>query len=185
MGGGRGGGREPAKPTAVRVVDVSLSKRLLVATLAVVALALSAIAALGAIKVSGQADALHSPSVRSAVLAAANREVTAVLTYDYRHLDADVATARAGLTPKFQQQYDDLVRKAVRPLATQSHAISTADIVGSGVVTASPGRATVLILVNQTATNSTKARPELDRPRLLVTMVRSGGRWLVDGIDTK
>ena len=121
---------------------------------------------------------------RGDVVSAATSGVASVLSYDYRHLDTDFARAQGLLTPKFRKQYDDTTAKGVRPLATKSKAISSADVSAAGVVDAGRDRAVVLVFVNQTVTNSQLAAPRLDRSRIKVSLVRSHGRWLIDKLTT-
>jgi Mce-associated membrane protein len=44
-------------------------------------------------------------------------------------------------------------------------------------------RASVLLFVSQTVTNSQLAAPRLDRSRISVTLLRSGSRWLIDKLN--
>jgi Mce-associated membrane protein len=118
------------------------------------------------------------------VVGAASSGVATILSYDYRHLDADFASAERLLTPHFRKQYDDTTAKGVKPLAAKYKAISSADVSAAGVVDAGHDRAVVLVFVNQTVTNSQLAAPRLDRSRIDVTLVRSNGRWLIDKLTT-
>jgi Mce-associated membrane protein len=120
---------------------------------------------------------------RDDALAAATTGVAAVLSYDYRTLAHDFTTAEALLTPKFRKQYVTTTGRAVQPLAAKYHAVSTADVTAAGVVQASASRAVVLVLVNQTVTNTQLAAPRLDRSRIDVVLVKRGGRWLIDRLN--
>jgi len=158
-------------------VTAVAGRRAAVAVLAVVAVLLAGLAAVAAARAS------HRTAVRTAgdaALAAASQQVETVLSYDYRHLRRDFARAQAVLTPRFRKQYDDLTVRAVEPLAGKVHAISSATVTAAGVVSAAEDRATVLVFVAQTSTNTQLQAPRLDRPRINVSMVRSGGRWLID-----
>ena len=129
------------------------------------------------------ADASRQHAVdraRAGALAAASAAVPTVLSYDYRHLDADFAKAESLLTPRFRAEYAATTAKQVKPLARKNKATSTADIQAAAVVEAEPDRAVVLVFVNQLATNVNLTQPRLDRARINVTVVRSGGRWLID-----
>jgi Mce-associated membrane protein len=44
-------------------------------------------------------------------------------------------------------------------------------------------RATVLVFVDQTVTNSQLKAPRLDRSRVEVTLVNSHGRWLINNLS--
>jgi Mce-associated membrane protein len=119
-----------------------------------------------------------------AEVAAATSAVRVVLSYDYRHLDADFAAAERLLTPAFRQKYVDTTNKGVKPLAAKYKAITSADVTSAGLVSTTRGRCNhVLVLVQQTVTNSQLAQPRLDRSRIDVLMVRSKGRWLIGDLN--
>jgi Mce-associated membrane protein len=106
-----------------------------------------------------------------------------VLSYDYRHLDADFAAAQALTAQPFTGEYQRTTTKAVRPVAVKNAAVVKASLSAAGVVRATPDRAVVLAFVNQTTTSSRLQRPQVDQNRVELTMVRSGsGRWLVAGV---
>jgi Mce-associated membrane protein len=115
--------------------------------------------------------------------AAAVREVTATLTYNYKTLHADFTKAEAGLTPKFRTTYEQTTADSVTPLATKYHAISSADVAASGVSAVTANSATVLLFVDQTVQNTQLAAKErLDRSRIKATMVKLDGKWLIDDL---
>jgi Mce-associated membrane protein len=163
----------PERPGAGRVPTVVAG--------AVLAAAATALAAVISVHVS-TANAVEQ--TRTNAVSAATGGVATVLSYDYKHLDADFASAEKLLTPSFRKQYDDTTAKAVRPLAAKYRAISSADVSAAGVVDASSTRAVVLVFVNQTVTNSQLSAPRLDRSRIDVTLVRIHGRWLIDKLTT-
>ena len=148
---------------------------------AVVAATATALAGLVTSHVSSVNAVEHT---RSDVVGAATSGVATILSYDYRHLDTDFASAERLLTPHFRKQYDDTTAKGVKPLAAKYKAISSADVSAAGVVEADSDRAVVLVFVNQTVTNSQLTAPRLDRSRIDVTLVRSNGRWLIDKLTT-
>jgi Mce-associated membrane protein len=148
---------------------------------AVLAATATALAGVVTARVSSANAVEHT---RSEVIGAATSGVATVLSYDYRHLDANFAAAERLLTPRFRKQYDDTTGKGVRPLAAKYKAISSADVSAAGVVDAQRDRAVVLVFVNQTVTNSQLTAPRLDRSRIDVTLVRSNGRWLIDKLTT-
>jgi Mce-associated membrane protein len=126
-----------------------------------------------------------SAAQRATIAGAATRDVATVLSYDYRHLDNDFAAAHKVMTPTFRKQYDATTAKGVRPLATRVHAISSAQVTAAGLADAlSADRAVVLVFVNQTATNTKLTAPRLDQSRINVTLVRVGGQWLIDKMQT-
>jgi Mce-associated membrane protein len=160
----------------------------LVATLAVLALVLVGLLGVAAAKVPPRTAAADQQNAvaaaRESALGAATSSVATILSYSYKTLDRDFSRAEAQLTPRFRKQYLSTTAKAVRPLATRYRATSSAQVAAAGVVSATADRAVVLVFVDQTETNSRLSAPRLDRPRIKVSLVRSGGRWLVDGLTT-
>jgi Mce-associated membrane protein len=155
-----------------------------VAAVVVLALLAAVTVALAALVTSRASSNNAVDGAPGDVVGAATSGVATVLSYDYRHLDADFAHAQGLLTPKFRKQYDDTTAKGVRPLAAKYKAISSADVSAAGVVEATDTRAIVLVFVNQTVTNSQLSAPRLDRSRIRVSLVRSNGRWLIDKLTT-
>ena len=147
---------------------------------AVVVVLVAALAATAAMRTShrSEVDAAGQDAVDAAI-----SEVATVLSYDYRHLDQDFQLAESRLTPRFRKQYVATTAKGVEPLAAKYKAISTAAVTSAGLVSNDAKKATVLVFVAQTVTNSQLAQPRLDRSRINVRMARVGDRWLIDGLD--
>jgi Mce-associated membrane protein len=152
---------------------------ILVATLAVFATLTAALSAFAAQRDSHQ----HVlDQARRDAVAAATGGAAVVLSYDYRHLQRDFARAEAVITPRFRTKYDATTAKAVEPLAVKYKVVTTAQVAAAGSVTNSADRATVLVFVDQTSTNSQLSAPRLDRSRITVVLLRTGGRWLIDDL---
>jgi Mce-associated membrane protein len=148
-----------------------------VSALAVLAVAAAVLTALVGLRVS---DRHARDRASTEALSSATTGVAAVLSYNYRSLDADFAKAEALLTPGFRKNYAATTAKAVQPLAAKYKAVSTAQVSAAGVISASTARATVLVFVSQQVTNTQLSQPRLDRSRIQVDLVHSGGRWLID-----
>jgi Mce-associated membrane protein len=155
-------------------------RRLGLGVAAVVAVLVAALAAVAATRAS---DRTAVDTAGDDALDAATASVARVLSYDYRHLDEDFRTAESRLTPRFRKQYIATTAKGVQPLADKYKAISTAQVTSAGLVSAATDRVTVLVFVAQQVTNTLLSAPRLDRSRINVTMVRSGGEWLIDGLS--
>jgi Mce-associated membrane protein len=139
--------------------------------------------AVGGVLLVGQRD--HGAAQRSGqqALAAARSAAVTVLSYDYRHLDADFAAASALTAQPFTAEYQRTTTKAVRPVATTNAAVVKARVSAAGVVRATPDRVVVLAFVDQTTSSNRLQRPQVDQNRVELTMVRgSGGDWLVAGV---
>ncbi len=171
-------GPEPA--AGARASRLSARRRLVVPVLALLAVLLAVAVTLSTLSVSS-----HRAEARARVdaLAAAKTAATAVLSASYRTVDNDIAAARKDLTPRFRQQYDRIAQASFRQMVVDNQAIITAQVEAGGVKLASPDRVVVLLFINQLSTNNKRPVPRLDQPRVRMTMVRQGGRWLVDGMD--
>jgi Mce-associated membrane protein len=132
--------------------------------------------------VAGATGDLAGPDAVAAQTAASN-ETRATLTYSYKSLAADFAAAEKGLTPQFAANYKTTTAQRVSPLATRYHATSTAVVADAGVDASTATTATVLLFVDQTVQNTQLAHPRLDRSRIKVSMVKVGGRWLVNDLS--
>jgi Mce-associated membrane protein len=112
---------------------------------------------------------------------AADRAVERVLSYDYRRLDEGAAHTRRLLTDDFQQQYTSL-HDEVQRSAPELKASITAVVRQSTVLEADDDSARVLLFVDQTTVSRELNGPRLDQSRVLATLVRQDGEWLVDSV---
>jgi Mce-associated membrane protein len=116
-------------------------------------------------------------------VAAAKPELAAVLSYDYRHFDADVAKASSGLTSSFRTQYQQAQATTVQKPALTYKASVSADVVAAGVIDVKNSKhVLVLVFVNQTSSNTKLAAPRIDRSRVRVDMRKVGGHWLINAV---
>ena len=165
------------------------------ASVAVVALAAVVLAAVLATRPSAdkviQADVqlssgsqvtdIEEPAV--AAVAAAKQAVVPVLSYDYRHLDADKAAADRALTDAYRsgpKGYDALFDTVIKGPATTTQTVVTVKVVGSAVVRAEPDRVQVLLFIDQSRTNKTSSTPAVFQNQVVLTMQKVGDQWLVD-----
>jgi len=122
--------------------------------------------------------------------AAAERALTSVLSYDYRHMEADRDRAARFLTPSYRKQYvknfDDLLTKGPDGSpgpAEKTKAVVTADVLDTAVVDAESDRVRVIVFVNQSSVKG-DAEPTRFQNRVVATMVRRGDSWLLDNIKS-
>ncbi|MGH3367885.1 MAG: hypothetical protein ACRDOY_11845 [Nocardioidaceae bacterium] len=125
------------------------------------------------------ARALHSAVVQAP--AVAEKAGVALLSYRYDTIDQDVAEARRYLTEEYRPKYTSSIQQLVAAPAADIQATVKANVLSSGVVEASGQRSDVLLFVNQTTT-SASGEPKTALNRVVVTMVRRDGRWLVHEI---
>jgi len=128
-------------------------------------------------------DAAATERARSAALAAAGSHAQAILSYDHRTLDADFARAQQVITGSFKDEYAETTSKVVRPTATQYKAVVKAEVTSAAVVRATGERVVVLLFIDQTTTSTRLTKAKRDASRVRMTLVRSGGRWLVSAVD--
>ncbi len=119
---------------------------------------------------------------RGEAVRAARTAATKILSYDYRHLDADFAAGRALTTSPFAEQYARTTADAVKQVATDTKAAVVADVAAVGVQQATAHRVVVVLFVNQTTTSTRLERPQVDQNRVEMTMVERDGRWLVSQV---
>ncbi len=116
-------------------------------------------------------------------LAAARAAAQHILSYDYRHLDADFAQARKETTGTFTAEYAKTTTTVVKPTALKYHVVVAADVRAASVVTAESDQVVVLLFVNQSTTSTRVAGPKIDQSRVRMTLVHRRGRWLVSKVD--
>lgn len=155
------------------------SDALLLAALALV-VALTILA--GLLVLQARADD-RVEEARAEARAAAESSAVTLLSYDHRRLDRDFAAAKKLLTGGFADDYANTTKSVVRPTAEQVKAVVTAEVVSSSVVRASENRVVVLLFVDQTTTSTRVEGPQVDLNRVRMRLVRSGGQWLVSGVD--
>lgn len=158
---------------------------------AVLAVALIAVVAIGAVLTVQYRDVIRTDHARTAAMAAAQREAPVIFSYDYRHLDQDFAKAEALLTGSFRDQYAKTTQTVVKPTALQYHGVVKATVAqptdGSAaavsVVSASPDQVVILAFVDQATTSTRVSGTQVDQNRVLLTLTHTSQGWLVSGVD--
>ncbi|MEZ0579432.1 hypothetical protein [Nocardioides sp. MH1] len=112
------------------------------------------------------------------VASTAATTVTAVLSYDYRRLQAGMDSTTPLLTGDAEKQYVELQQPLLRT-APKLKAVVSADVKATTVLESDDDSARVLLFVDQTSTSKKLTEPQLDQSRILVTLTRSGDHWLV------
>ncbi len=137
-----------------------------------VALALSLLAL-------GNQNALSSS--RTTALAVARTDAVQLASYDYRHLDRNFATVADNTTASFRRSFTQS-SDALKSTLVKFKATASATVVSAGLVSASASKAVALVLLDQRIANSTQKAPTTDRSQVEITLVSSGGRWLIDQV---
>jgi Mce-associated membrane protein len=120
--------------------------------------------------------------------AAAESAASAVLSYDYKTLDADRDAAAKFLSKDYRQQYLDTFDKTVAEAAPQLKATVEAQVLASAPMVVGeerdPDRVSVLVFVDQTTTSAAKTESTKAMNRAQFDMVRVDGTWLVGDITS-
>lgn len=136
-------------------------------------------------------DAERTREARTEALAAARKAAPVILSYDYRHLDRDFSAARAHLTGGFHDKYKKTTSTVVGPTAKKYHGVVKATVAkppsggapAASVVSASPGKAEILLFINQVTKSTQISGPRVDLNRVRMTMTRTEDGWKVSAVD--
>src|SRR4051794_28125350 len=117
-------------------------------------------------------------SARQQALTAASRIAREVLSYDYRTIDRDIATARADTTGLFAKQYATTAAQ-LKSEAQQARAIVQATPSAPGIVAASRDTVVVLVFVDQASVKQLPGQKtpttRIDQSRVQMTLDRTDG----------
>ena len=116
---------------------------------------------------------------RRDALAAARASSRVIFSYDYRHLSQDFAAGQAFTTGAFRTEYDTTTTKLVADVAMRYKGVAVADVSAAAVETASKNQVVALVFVNQQSSSTIQTTPKISQSRLEMTLVHTGGRWLV------
>lgn len=177
---------EPAAP----------SRRLLPAVAALLLVAVAGLATVWGLMLTGD-DAAAAPEgdtplaegtqivgdgAKQAAMVAATESVEEVLSYDSKSLDEDVAKAKERLDGAMLDEYDETMA-TIREDTVKNEAVVEASVVASSVISVGEESAKTLLFVNQTTTGKHLEAPRTDLNRVVVTLRRDGGVWLVTDLD--
>ena len=153
-----------------------MKRRLLPAVLIV---ALAALVTGAALVWHGVLTRPGTSAQREAAVASARTAVTAVMTYDYRHLDRDIASTSRLLGGSFRGQYLTAMNDEVKPRAPQEKTVVTGQVVQVAVEAfdSSGTQATLLVFGQQSVTNAVHASPTLNPTQLEAVVEIVGGQW--------
>ncbi len=133
-----------------------------------------------AIALSRQATTLAAE--RAQAQSDAARYAVDLTTYDYRDLPTAFNRVAADSTSSYAAEYRTASQQRADQLVTDK-SVSTGKVVATGIQDETPGRtADVLVLVNQSVTNTNTPTPRVQRSELRITLTRSGGAWLLSGL---
>ncbi|MGH3446873.1 MAG: hypothetical protein ACRDQA_10210 [Nocardioidaceae bacterium] len=116
--------------------------------------------------------------------AKAERAAEQVLSYDYKTLSQHAEKVQSSMTSDYATQYQKTVKKLLAAPAKQVKAHVVARVKSSGVISATPSKVTVLMFVDQTSKTTHNTKPQTALNRVVFTMVKNSGRWLVDDVTS-
>lgn len=113
--------------------------------------------------------------------------VEKMLGYSYQTFDQHTTEVSALLTGSFKNEFVQAATTRVKPLAVPNQAVVVAKASEVSVMsTTGQGdqeMVRILAFVNQTTTSAKLDRPQIDQNRVILTMLRVGGRWLVSKVE--
>src|SRR5690606_1972083 len=101
---------------------------------------------------------------------------------DSNKVDDDFAAVLNGATGDFKDTYTK-ASVQLRQLLIDNKASAKGVVVDSAVQSRSTDQVVVLLMVNQTVTNTTRPDPRVDRSRMQMTMQKVDGRWLASKVE--
>jgi len=167
---------EPADP-----VDPVRRRRLLVAT-AVALLLVLAFLALAFRDWRASQEITGAEDAGRVVQASVADKVEALLSYDHETFDADLDTAKEGMTSRFQDEYEPTVEE-IRDRALAQKRSQTADVVAVAVVSEDEHEVEALVFVNTVSSREGSKQQRIMQNRVTVTLVPQDGEWLIDELS--
>ncbi len=123
-----------------------------------------------------------SDTARDQSVQAAKDSTVALLSYKPDSVEQQLTAARDRTTGGFRGQYTDLTNNVVIPGAKQKQISAVANVPEAASVSANPGRAVVLLFVNQTVTVGNNV-PTDTASSVRVTLDKVGDRWLISQFE--
>jgi Mce-associated membrane protein len=121
---------------------------------------------------------------REQLVASVNAGVTKLLSYDYRHLDQDEAAVSGRLTGKFRDDYVQSMDSTIKKKAPSEKAVVVGEVSSTAITSVSGDgkQAVLLVLGQQTITNTKQTTPRNELVQLRVTAQLVHGKWLVSDL---
>ncbi|GFG87428.1 MULTISPECIES: Mce protein [Mycobacteriaceae] len=101
---------------------------------------------------------------------------------DSGKVDDDFATVLNGATGDFKDTYTK-ASVELRQLLIDNKASARGTVVDSAVQSESTDKVVVLVMVDQTVSNTARPDPRVDRSRMKMTMQKVDGRWLAGKVE--
>lgn len=101
---------------------------------------------------------------------------------DSSQVDDNFTRVLDGATGEFKDMYTQSSMQ-LRQLLIDNRATAHGTVVDSAIQSVSKDRVVVLLMVDQTVTNTAQPDPRVDRSRMKITMDRVDGRWLAGKVE--
>lgn len=119
------------------------------------------------------------------VVSAADEALPAVLSYDYRNLDADLDRGAERLTATYAEERAELFDDGLREQVIDDEVVVTTELSASALGAGSEAEADLFVFLEQTSQTKAYSEPRISRMWATLKMVRDAdGQWLIDGIKT-
>lgn len=125
-------------------------------------------------------DVALADASREATVVAEQRAVQ-ITTYSAETLDTDFGWVDDGATPEFADRYTRET-ESLREIFAEVGAQAEGRVTASAATADSTDRVEVLLFVDQQIRTADGATPDTEENRVIVTMVKVDGRWLVDDV---
>lgn len=107
--------------------------------------------------------------------------VARFFSYDHRRLDEHLAQTMADTTPRYWTAVEPSLR-VVRDVAPAKQVVASAEVVATSVRGLQPSRAELLLFVDRSTTER-GGEPQREASSVVVTAVRTGPHWKIDGMS--
>lgn len=118
-----------------------------------------------------------------AATSTARTSIEQMLSYNYKTIDAQAAQIETQLTGSFKNEFTQAMDKDIKPLAVKNKTVVQARVSDVGVMEATDGRVKVLAFVNQAKVGADEKQPAIDQNRVIATLTKVGGRWLISEVS--
>lgn len=131
-----------------------------------------------------QKDAIDDEvAARAMAVKSAEARVPAMLSYNYRTLDTDLAIASGNATGKFREDFTKVLSDVVAPNAQKKKITTRANITAASVQGGDADSVDVLLFLTQTTLTGSEKNPDISGSRVTVRMKKTNEGWFVASLD--
>lgn len=159
-----------------------LRRRLLAGATLLLLLAAVALAVIAGLLAARVHAAEEAQDRRQAILQAARQEAIYLTTLNHKTIDKDIQRIMQGSTGEVEKMFAGK-SKLMRELVAKSNAVTTGEVLSSGIVSADHDSAKVLVVADSTVKNKKTPKGAIRHYRMWMTLVRKDGQWLVSKLD--